>query len=297
MTCLAAVQGLVADGHEVTFACLPEYEVLLDAAGLADRVRFVSVAYAERRPRDTRPDPRRWPYLRKVGEVEKYIDLWCPAYQAEKVAVRKGELPPSRVRSFCDAANVTPRAPTLFARPTWRAFAEGWLASKSHYWRGHLVCVQPFATTWRRSWPAQRWRELIRQLKDSGAVVVAVHSCYGPRENKLEPRLSDLGAHCFVAQDWRHVIGLLSLSELIVTVDSASLHIGAALRKRTVCLFGPTSGIATCELYSTVSVVENADACDACYLLADRFINGCWKTQEPCRRLPSVEQVLRCGGP
>jgi len=296
--CLAAVQALAADGdNEIAFACLPEYEPLLDAAGLANRARFVAGNYHERRPRDTRPDPRRWPYLRKLGEVDRYICLWCPAYGEEKRAVKEGRLPKSRVRSFCDAANVTPRAPSLFARPTWRAFAEGWLTSKTHYWRGRLVCVQPFATTWRRSWAAPHWRELIRQLKRAGAVVVALHSCYGPREAKFEPRLSDLGAHCFVAQDWRHVIGLLSLAELIVTVDSACLHIGAALRKRTVGLFGPTSGVATCELYPTVTAVENAAACDACYLLVDRFVDGCWKTQEPCKRLPSVEQVLRCGTP
>ena len=175
VTTMPAIRGLLKQGHDVVYTAPPEYKWVLGAAGLLDRIDFVAVSRTERRDRDAAPDPVRWPYLRRLGDVDRYVDCYCPAYQNEKRAVRAHKLPKSRVRSFCEAAGVEPRAPQLLARPLWREWAAGWLSGKAHRWRGRVIVIQPFATTWRRSWPAVRWTKLIDVLTRSGAIVVVAH--------------------------------------------------------------------------------------------------------------------------
>ena len=297
VTTMPALQALSQQGHDVAYFAPEGYKAILEAAGLKDRVKWIHVSYDERAERDEAPDPIRRPYLKRAGPIDRYIPMFCPAYQAEKTALREHRPPPSRVRSFCEAAGVPVKAPSLFARPEWKAFAAGWLTSKVHRWEGKVVCIQPFATSPRRSWPAERWRTVIKALKDSGAFVVALHSCYGPRPERNEPDLSSLGAHCYVAQSWENVLGMLSHANLVVTVDSACLHLAAALGKRTVGIFGPTDGPATCELYPTVQTVTN-DVCERpCYLLTPRFIDKCLRPKDSlCERFPSAEQVLNLSG-
>lgn len=287
----AAVQGLVAQGHTVTLICLPEYRWLVDASPVP--FRYISVEYGERRGRDMPIDPMRYPYLRKAMPTDRFVDEFCPAYVAEKKAVRASRPPKSRVRSFCEAAGVEPRAPSLIVKPEWKAWADGWLAGKT-WKRGPLVVIQPYATNRRRSWPSKQWATVVAWLRRQRITVVGLHSCYGPRPERAEASMLGLGAFPFVAQSWEHVLGLVSLADLVVTVDSAALHIAAALRKPTLGVFGPTDGLATCELYPTVVPIRQPPApCRACYLLSDTFRHKCFGDPgRVCERLPEINDVL-----
>jgi len=99
-------------------------------------------------------------------------------------------------------------------------------------------------TRWeRKSWPLDRWRQLISGILEFTPAVIV--SC-GPAPEEIE------SAHALTSQfsgkvyategraNWAQLAGLLHSASYFVGVDTAAMHLAAACGCPTVCLFGPS---------------------------------------------------------
>jgi heptosyltransferase-3 len=99
-------------------------------------------------------------------------------------------------------------------------------------------------TRWaRKSWPLERWSELLREvLKFMPHILL---SC-GPGEEEVSEAkaLCDkLGSQVTTTAgraSWSELASLLHKASFFIGVDTAAMHLAAAARCPTVCLFGPS---------------------------------------------------------
>ncbi len=91
-----------------------------------------------------------------------------------------------------------------------------------------------------RRWPIENWVELIKRLKERGIKYVIA---YGPDEEdsirELEEKMPD--AKFVSPNSLEEFLGWIYYSKVMVCLDSAPLHLGVALKKSLVALFGPTN--------------------------------------------------------
>ncbi|MGO9019939.1 MAG: glycosyltransferase family 9 protein [Syntrophobacteraceae bacterium] len=121
---------------------------------------------------------------------------------------------------------------------------------------------------WRfKKWTLEGYRQLILRLRSSypdSAVLL-----YGGPEEvernrellKVSKGVIDTGCD----NDLRHFGALVGLCDLLVTGDTLAMHIGIALRKKVVVLFGPTSA-SEIEIYGSGSKITPEMPCTCCYL-------------------------------
>jgi heptosyltransferase-3 len=99
-------------------------------------------------------------------------------------------------------------------------------------------------TRWaRKSWPIERWTELLREVLHFVPYIVL--SC-GPGEeevseartlcDKLGPQVTTTTGRA----SWSQLASLLHKASFFVGVDTAAMHLAAASGCPTVCLFGPS---------------------------------------------------------
>ncbi len=169
-----------------------------------------------------------------------------------------------------------------------RARAQAWLGSCDG---GHGRPLVGLNTGAGRRWPRKQWTldgqvGLIRFLDERGYRVVLLG---GPEEVERHRALvasAPAGACLDAGNDntLRDFAARLDLCELLVTGDTMALHLGCALAKPIVALFGPTSS-AEIELYGTGTKVfaEQLD-CLVCYSTCDRTPS--------CQELISLDMVL-----
>mgnify|MGYP003874195295 CR=1 FL=1 len=130
-----------------------------------------------------------------------------------------------------------------------------------------LVAVNPFTTWPSKRWEAGRFAELIRRLKaDLGVQVVLTGS-----EEDLEEaeRIASLSrAHPLILAGRTDVFqlgALLEICDLLITPDSAPMHIAAAVGTPTVALFGPTSPLRHGPYGEGHTVLHHPPPCSPCY--------------------------------
>jgi ADP-heptose:LPS heptosyltransferase len=96
-----------------------------------------------------------------------------------------------------------------------------------------------------KTWHPQNWAKLIQLLADQGGVEILLAG--GPDDAeivaeiiKLAPKKAPL-INCYgKTKSLADLAALMHLSDLLVCVDSAPMHLGVGLRKPMVALFGPT---------------------------------------------------------
>lgn len=113
--------------------------------------------------------------------------------------------------------------------PRWEAFPadpEGKLAA----WRGRIVFL-PGAGRPEKVWPAQRFGELSRRLRQPGVVA------WGPGEEELA---ASTGVPLAPPTSLRELAFLLAHASLVIGGDTGPLHLAAALGTPVIGLYGPT---------------------------------------------------------
>lgn len=121
--------------------------------------------------------------------------------------------------------------------------------------RRHLVLIHPGSSRLAiqkgiiKNWSANNWCELIKRLLSMDCEVLL---CGGPDDDATIASitaglgsLADATGGLFInaygqTKSINELAALMELSDLIICVDSAPMHIAAALQKRLVALFGPT---------------------------------------------------------
>ncbi|MBF0549394.1 MAG: glycosyltransferase family 9 protein [Deltaproteobacteria bacterium] len=111
-----------------------------------------------------------------------------------------------------------------------------WLVARG-YQRGLVLTVAPGAGHPIRRWPDQRFTAAIKDLPDSIGFVVVIK----PLEDNLAPDI--LWPRHIPGTIWQGSLeelqGLLSLSDILVSVDSGVMHLGAACGCRIIGICGP----------------------------------------------------------
>jgi ADP-heptose:LPS heptosyltransferase len=99
-----------------------------------------------------------------------------------------------------------------------------------------------------KTWSAERWAELIGKLAKHPELQVILAG--GPDDAIVISELTETAQQRLNAKPWISALGatkslsdlaaLIELSDLLICVDSAPMHVAVALGKPTVALFGPT---------------------------------------------------------
>ena len=156
-----------------------------------------------------------------------------------------------------------------------------------------LAVLHPAARWPTKLWPTDRWRALATALTEDGWGVLVTGS---PADAPLAAAIGDgLGPRC------RSLAGGLSLKELaallgrvdvMVTVDSGPMHIGAAMGAPIVALFGPTDPARTGPL-GVHRIVREPLECAPCLSRTCRIrdTNLCMRALETSEVLAAVHEL------
>jgi ADP-heptose:LPS heptosyltransferase len=156
--------------------------------------------------------------------------------------------------------------------------------------REKLVALCP-ATRWRsKQWPPENWTALLSRLHkkrpDLGFILLGATGDKGDFDEIMTS--ADAPARNLAGEaDLWQTAAALEASLLAVTVDSAPLHLAAAVGTPTVSLFGPTDPERVAPRGDRHRVIQNtALDCPGCYK------RTCPLPRRACLRDLSVDRVL-----
>jgi len=142
------------------------------------------------------------------------------------------------------------------------SLAEKWNLHKKFTTIGLNVGV---GTKWpNKGWPNKRWEELIEKLDPKKYQLLLLG---GQEEKKLMAQLCSK-YNFLVDTGYNNSLGefatIVNQCDLMITADSLALHIGTALEKKIIALFGPTS-INEINLFGRGIKVTAPDSCKCYY--------------------------------
>jgi heptosyltransferase-2 len=119
-----------------------------------------------------------------------------------------------------------------------------------------------------KRWPAERFAALgDRLIQDTGVNVALIGSA---EEIDVAREVEQIMRHhpTMLAglTDLAQVTAILSISDLLITNDTGPAHIGAALGRPTLVIFGPTNPATTRPFSSSAEIVRHAPDCAPCML-------------------------------
>ena len=126
-----------------------------------------------------------------------------------------------------------------------------------------------------KKWTLDGYRGLVKELINRESTAVLLFG--GPEETErnralssMSPKVIDTGTN----NSLRQFFALMSLPSVVVTGDTMALHVATALKKPTICLFGPTSANEI-EDYGRVVKIQPALDCLVCYKMDCDFQPNC----------------------
>ncbi len=146
-------------------------------------------------------------------------------------------------------------------------------------------------------WQYKKWRldgyiDLIKLLKQNPEIGILLYG--GPEEEERNktllqhyPDLIDTGTR----NSTRDFLSLLDMTDILVTGDTMALHAATALKKRVVCLFGPTS-FNEIEDYELVHKIIPQMDCLVCYKQKCDFNPSCMDLISPEMVYDAINQSI-----
>jgi len=101
-----------------------------------------------------------------------------------------------------------------------------------------FVLLSPAAGWGAKTWPAERWQLLARQLAAKGYTVLV--NAGGPADRAVAAAATGDGPGCLVECGIADLIALTRRAKLVVGGDTGPMHLAAALGRPAVALYGPT---------------------------------------------------------
>jgi len=229
--CLAVLQGLrekYPDARVHFFG--PGY--LADLVVPRAKNAFDSYIRCENqsRARDAVIDEDVFPHLNVGIEYDESHDMFCPAYLEEPAT--GGIVCQERTELWCRHADVPLSRPRLIPLEQDLQVAENMMNQHDR-----IVGIQVGATCRSREWPFENWAQLIKMLRREGIHVVIFDVCY-----RWGDTISHSDCEMVVNGSWFDVVGKIMSTNLMITPDSGFYHLSGALKKKTLGIFGPTSG-------------------------------------------------------
>ncbi len=132
------------------------------------------------------------------------------------------------------------RLPRMYPDEAARRNAERFLREGGWDGRSPLVALAPGARWATKAWPEARWRELAEAIRRGDRWIPVVVG--GGEDRELAARVLDPGRGINLAGQTsiQETAAVLQRCTVLVTNDSAPLHVATAVGTRVVALFGPT---------------------------------------------------------
>ncbi len=241
---------------DITFIFPPEYKPLFE-----DRkdATYKSLHYVRMTAR----------WLKKYeADNDIFINLCGPESNDEA----GGSPQCSRIESFCHYAEVEATSPRLDLTRKEHEKAHEAFSIYPKPWVGFGINGRQ----WAKNWPTEYWKELAGELP--GTVFYFDQGDVLDLGEKVVP---------IVGRELREVMGLISVLDLMITVDTGLLHTAAALGTKTLSLWGPTDPHRTLKHYKDAYFVEPAPY---------REVSGCPKPclHDPWNCGPDGKKYSRC---
>ena len=158
-----------------------------------------------------------------------------------------------------------------------------------------LVALCPGSTNSRaKRWPAERFAALADKIvAEAGADVVLIGS-------KAETEVSDEVAKLMQSKpvmltgrtELAQAVAVLSLTDVLVTNDTGPAHIGAALGRPTLVIFGPTDPVTTRPFSTSSEVIRHPPDCAPCMLRDCPIDHRCMTAITPDEVFTRVSALL-----
>ena len=270
-------------GSEIAF-CIPN-----DFTDIADHLKgidqIVGLGSVEqlsrcRRSRNEEFDSEKYKYLMNVPFQDNIVDLWGPAYKYEVEAEKPLEFTRSQIfakEAVCK--QVDNAVPVWITTPDEKKFASDYLENVKS--KGAVIGIAPRGTDSNRSLPTELLIKLVSWLKKCNHDVI-YFDCVIPSK--------ELDVH-FPQTNFCKSVAIAEQCDVLITVDSSFLHVGAALGL-------PVLGISTMnditpytDLYSNLVVVKNNDPIGNCKMPCNRSKQKGYS--EKCKDICSRKQNLK----
>ncbi|HEY5536743.1 MAG TPA: glycosyltransferase family 9 protein [Ignavibacteria bacterium] len=126
-----------------------------------------------------------------------------------------------------------------------------------------------------KKWRLEGYKELIKKLTDSLDCRILLYGGADEIETnneliKTSKKILDTGHD----NSLRQFIALMDIPQILITGDTLALHVAAALKKKVICLFGPTS-YNEIEDYGRITKIYPEMECLVCYKNKCDFIPNC----------------------
>jgi heptosyltransferase-2 len=153
-----------------------------------------------------------------------------------------------------------------------------------------LIGINPGATYGQaKCWPPERFAELGRKLKEDHGAFILIFGSSRHQEKSLNADIArGIGGHCLDLSGETSLLQLAALlrsCRLLVTNDTGTMHVAAAVGTRVVAIFGPTDPRTTSPLGEGHVVVRRGVSCSPC-------LKRVCPADHRCMELISVEDVL-----
>ncbi len=204
----------------------------------------------------------RWSRYRK-GSVRRRVAVWLrkPALldRAHVVDRYVRALAPLGVRPVRRLPRVFP-AEADYGRVEALLRASGWAGQP-------LIALAPAARWATKAWPEAHWIDLVSRIRGEDRGFPVVIGGAGDRDLAERILAGGPGANLAGETSIPETAAVLERCEVLVTNDSAPLHLATAVGTRVVALFGPTvTGFGFYPLGPLDRVLERPEPCRPCSL-------------------------------
>ena len=162
----------------------------------------------------------------------------------------------------------SPPLPSLALNGTQERWAEAFL-SRNRLKGKLMIGLNPGATYGQaKCWPPERFAELGRRLvRDHGASILIFGSSR-PQEGELNAAIAEgIGEGCLNLSGETSLLQLAALlrrCRLVVTNDTGTMHVAAAMGTRVIAIFGPTDPRTTSPLGKGHVIIRKEVPCSPC---------------------------------
>ena len=138
-----------------------------------------------------------------------------------------------------------------------------------------------------RGWPLAHWQKLVELLSESAGLSIHINGT-SDEQIVFSSLLKNTGAHSLFGSSLPTLASALSSAKALITVDTGTMHLAAALGTPVVALFGPSNPILTGPYSKKVphSVLVSGLECQPCFKTPDQkkcTFNRCMDELEPER--------------
>ena len=175
-----------------------------------------------------------------------------------------------------------------------RRFADTFLAQHGVAPTQALIALHPFATNRPRAWHEDNFVALANRLQSEQRARIIVLGGPGDKDDAeyLRQRIVPEPIIAVGATTLRQTMALLERCALLVSNDSGVMHLGAAMRRPLVALFGPQSPVKFGPWGTQSAVVYKHFACSPC---RQKFFHECTPSargKPQCMETISVPDVI-----